>query len=189
MMMMGDCAAPVWRATCWSLRSCAAAAACPSAGLLLRAWKLPLRCKKHGRMWRCRAWGLDGRLSWRPSGEKDWRRCAKKPGEYESVTDDCARLCDDAGEFYTSNITGRALLRVLGRILPSRCDLRRTGIYKTALRRRQKIVLSWALAMRNQASRNPGREPRAAPKTAGDDDLRRSGVSGSAGKGSRDTTE
>ncbi|PWV09679.1 Trypomastigote, Alanine, Serine and Valine rich protein (TASV), subfamily A [Trypanosoma cruzi] len=104
--------------------------------------------------------GTDGRLSWRPSGENDWRRCAKKPGEYESVTDDCARLCDDAGEFYKWNITGQCPPEGAGGILPSRCDLRRTGIYKTALRRRQKTVLSWALAMRNQASRNRRPGPR-----------------------------
>ncbi|EKF29129.1 surface antigen TASV, putative,hypothetical protein [Trypanosoma cruzi marinkellei] len=51
--------------------------------------------------------GADGRLSWRLSGENVWRRCAKQPGGYENVTDDCARLCDDAGEFYKSNITGK----------------------------------------------------------------------------------
>ncbi|PWU85089.1 Trypomastigote, Alanine, Serine and Valine rich protein (TASV), subfamily A [Trypanosoma cruzi] len=50
--------------------------------------------------------GTAVRWSWAPSSEKDWRRVDRAAGEYESVTDDCARLCDDAGEFYQQDSTG-----------------------------------------------------------------------------------
>ncbi|KAF8286739.1 Trypomastigote, Alanine, Serine and Valine rich protein (TASV), subfamily A [Trypanosoma cruzi] len=104
--------------------------------------------------------GTDGRLSWRPSGENDWRRCAKKPGEYESVTDDCARLCDDAGEFYKSNITGKCPPEGPERDFALTMRFATYGNIQNCTSAPAENLLSWALAMRNQASRNRRPEPR-----------------------------
>ncbi|KAF5215687.1 Trypomastigote Alanine Serine and Valine rich protein (TASV) subfamily A [Trypanosoma cruzi] len=142
--------------------------------------KLPLRCRK--------TWtdvevvpGTDGRLGWRPSGENDWRRCAKKPGEYESVTDECARLCDDAGEFYTSNITGRCPPEGAGKDFALTMRFATYGNIQncTSAPAENRPQLGAGDAQPGQSQPQAGAA--AAPKTAGDD-LRRSGVSGPPGK-------
>ncbi|RNC34375.1 mucin-like glycoprotein, partial [Trypanosoma cruzi] len=125
--------------------------------------------------------GTDGRLSWRPSGENDWRRCAKKPGEYESVTDDCARLCDDAGEFYTSNITGQCPPEGAERDFAFTMLFATYGSIQncTSAPAENRPQLGAGDAQPGQSQSQAGAA--AAPKTAGDG-LKRSGVSGPPAK-------
>ncbi|PBJ75091.1 surface antigen TASV,hypothetical protein [Trypanosoma cruzi cruzi] len=125
--------------------------------------------------------GTDGRLSWRPSGENDWRRCAKKPGEYESVTDDCARLCDDAGEFYKSNITGKCPPEGPERDFALTMRFATYGNIQncTSAPAEKPPQLGAGDAQPGEPQSQAGAA--AAPKTAGDG-LRRSGVSGPPAK-------
>ncbi|PWV20528.1 Trypomastigote, Alanine, Serine and Valine rich protein (TASV), subfamily A [Trypanosoma cruzi] len=44
--------------------------------------------------------GTDGKLRWRLPGEKDWRKCARRPEEAPEVNGYCARLCNFAGDIY-----------------------------------------------------------------------------------------
>nr|CAM33604.1 putative surface antigen TASV-A5 [Trypanosoma cruzi] len=44
--------------------------------------------------------GTDGKLRWRFQGEKDWRKCARRPEEAPEVNGYCARLCNFAGDIY-----------------------------------------------------------------------------------------